>query len=310
MNASPSEYDARRQMILEGNIARLIAAAGRLPQAAAASRLESVLAEVRRHRRSRLRRRALVAAVTSIAAAAAVLVAAVFIQRSAVRPEIGAVRPPATRPELASAVTEVATVKAISGLASLTDGGKPLALAGRESVASGDWLKTAWGSRAEVLLADQSQMVVQPHTRLQINSRRGGRDILLDEGQISLDVVKQPRNKTVTISTPDARVTVVGTALDVQVLTKSDGRKQTWVDVRSGRVELASGGKRVVLLPNMQGIATPGRAADCPFPNRRSERVGPIGRADNCLGGQGGDSARSARRSSSSAAMVRRRFGP
>ena len=81
---------------------------------------------------------------------------------------------------------------------------------------------------------------------------------MLDEGQISLDVVKQPRNKSVTISTPDVQVTVVGTALDVQVLTKPNGRKQTWVDVRSGRVELASGGKRVVLLPNMQGVANQG----------------------------------------------------
>ena len=101
----------------------MIAAAGRLPQAPAASRLEPVLVEVRRHRRSRLRRRALAAAVTSIAAAAALLVAAVFIERGARRPEIGQVQP--------SAATEVATVKTISGLASLTDGGKPLLLAGR-----------------------------------------------------------------------------------------------------------------------------------------------------------------------------------
>jgi hypothetical protein len=80
----------------------------------------------------------------------------------------------------------------------------------------------------------------------------------LDEGQISLEVAKQQRNAPMTISTPEAQVTVVGTALDVQVITKSNGRKQTWVDVRSGRVELTSGAQRVVLLPNMQGIANQG----------------------------------------------------
>jgi hypothetical protein len=258
MNSSPSQYDPRRQVILEGNVARLIAAAGRLPQATAVSRLESVLVEVRRHRHRRLRRRALGVAMASMAALVAVLAAAVFIQRSTMRPEIERARPLATRPELAPPVTEVATVKAISGLASLTGGGKPLTLAGRESVASGEWLRTAWGSRAEVLLTDQSHILVQPHTRLQINSRCGGKNILLDEGQISLEVAKQPANKTLTISTPEARVTVVGTSLDVQALTKSNGRKQTWVDVRSGRVELASGGNRVALLPNMRGIANQG----------------------------------------------------
>jgi ferric-dicitrate binding protein FerR (iron transport regulator) len=257
MNASPSEHDPRRQMILEGNIARLIASADRLPKAAD-SLLEPVLVEVRRHRRRLRRRRAVAVALSSLAAVAAVLVAAVFIQRSVVRPEIEPLRPSATRTELADAVTEVAKIKAISGLASLTDGGDPRTLAGRESVIAGEWLKTAWGSRAEVLLADQSRLVVQPHTRLQINSHRGGKEIRLDEGRISFEVTKQPANQPMTISTPVARVTVVGTALDVQVLTRSNGRKQTWVDVRSGRVELTSCGQRVVLLPNMQGIANQG----------------------------------------------------
>jgi hypothetical protein len=166
---------------------------------------------------------------------------------------------------MASAATDVAKVKALSGLVSVADRGSPRALAGRQGVGAGQqgvgagqWLKTAWGSRAEVVLADQSLLVVQAHTRLQINSSRHGKEIRLDEGRIRLDVAKQPLHKTVTISTPDAQVTVVGTVLDVQVLTKADGRKQTWVDVHSGRVELVSGARRVVLLPNMQGIATAG----------------------------------------------------
>lgn len=258
MNDAASESDRRRQMNLEGNVASLIAAAGRLSKGTGDSLLEPVLVEVRRQRRRLVRRRALAVALTSMAAAAAVLLGAVFIQRSARQTEIGPAPPRLTQPEIASAASEVARVKAISGLASLTSGGSARALAGREGVTAGQWLRTAWGSRAEVVLADQSQLVVQPHTRLQINTRRHGKDILLDEGQISLEVAKQPADKTVTVSTPEAQVTVVGTALDVQVLTKPDGRKQTWVDVRSGRVELASGAKRVVLLPNMQGIATGG----------------------------------------------------
>lgn len=256
MNASPSESDPRRQMNLERNIESLIASAGRLPKGAAESLMEPVLVEVRRQHRRLARRRAVAAALISITAAAAVILGAVYLQPNALEKPTSPVRPGLTQPEIASAATEVARIRAVSGLASLTNGASARALAGRESVTAGQWLRTAWGSRAEVLLADQSQLVLQAHTRLQINARPSGREILLDEGQISFEVAKQPVDKTVTVRTPQAQVTVVGTTLDVQVITKSDGRKQTWVDVHSGRVELTSGAKRVVLLPNMQGIAT------------------------------------------------------
>ena len=158
----------------------------------------------------------------------------------------------------------------------------------------GRMVKTAWGSRAEVLLAnDQSQMIVQPHTRLQINSRRRRARHPIGEGQVNFHVSKQPRNNTVTISTPEAQITVVGTALDVQVITKSDGRKQTWVDVRSGRVELASGGQHVVLLPEHAGHCQPGEP---PIARSQTAEVNELARLAErtaALGGQGGGSARS-----------------
>ena len=255
MNMSPSKYNPDEQLILEGNIARLIASADQPSAARVDWLLQPVLAEVGRRRRKLRRRRILTGVVASIAAAAATLAITVLALRNPASPERS---PSIAESGVSPAVTEVARVKDVSGLASLTDGGTPRALAGREIVAPGQWLTTAWGSRAELLLADQSQLVVQPHTRLQINSRASGENILLEEGQIGLKVVKQPPGKALTISAPESQITVVGTALDVQVLTKSNGRKQTWVNVRSGRVEFVSGGQRVVLLPNMQGVANEG----------------------------------------------------
>jgi ferric-dicitrate binding protein FerR (iron transport regulator) len=255
MNTSPSEHDPEKPLILEGNLARLIAAADWRSAAAEDWLLRPVVAEVRQQRRKLVRRRVLTVGIASLAATAAMLLVAVFALRNPPRPENS---PSIAQPGISPSVAEVARVQGVSGLASLMDGQTPRALAGQESVIPGEWLKTAWGSRAEILLADQSQLLVQSHTHLQINSRIGGKDILLEQGQISLEVTRQPPGKVLTISTPKSQIAVVGTGLDVQVLTRPDGRKQTWVDVRSGRVEFASGGQRVVLLPNMQGVAKEG----------------------------------------------------
>jgi hypothetical protein len=284
---TPSENHPQEQPVLEGNIARLIAALDRWPGGAdeppgqngriryssngypdnpppvySPALLAPVLAEVRLRRHRRVRRRVLVAGIFSMSAAAAVVVAILMPWNIPPR-------------EVPSPVADVGQVKAVSGLALLTGGETTLQLAGKEGVAAGDWLQTAWGSRAEVLLSDESTLVVQPHTRLQINAGTGGKSILLDDGQISLDVAKQPPDKALTITTPESQVTVVGTSLEVQVLTKSDGRKQTRVDVFSGHVKLASGGRSVTLLPNMQGVADEGQP---PFARSQTEELNELAR--------------------------------
>ena len=261
MNTPLSENHRDEEPILERNIARLVASVGRLPPETKESVSPEVLTEVGLQRRRLVRRRAVAVALTALVATAAALLVVVVAELSR-RPR-----------QAARSIVEVAQVTAVSGIASLTNGGTPLALAGQEGVPAGHWLETAWGSQAEVLLADQSTLVVQPHTRLQINSSNGGKEILLEQGQISVEVAKQPPGNVLTIRTPESKVTVVGTALDVRVLTKPDGRKQTWVDVHSGRVEFASGGQSVLLQPNMQGIANEGEPPIARSQTSRSERA-------------------------------------
>ena len=73
-----------------------------------------------------------------------------------------------------------------------------------------------------------------------------------------MDAAKQAPSNSLTIETPGAKITVLGTRLDVHVVERLDGRKQTRVSVLSGEVELESAGRKIVLLPNMEGVADQG----------------------------------------------------
>jgi hypothetical protein len=109
-------------------------------------------------------------------------------------------------------------------------------------------------------LADRSKILLQPHSLLRLLTRPQGQMLSLEQGLASIEAAKQPPGKSLLIQTPGAQVTVLGTKLDVNVIQKGDGRTQTRVAVREGRVCLASGRQQVILLPNMEGVVNEGQA--------------------------------------------------
>ncbi len=124
---------------------------------------------------------------------------------------------------------------------------------------SGQRLKTEVGSRAQVLLPDQSRLVPEPRTSLQIASSRRGPKILLEQGTINVVAAKQPPGKAITIQSAHTQVKVLGTRLDVRLVEKPSGIRQTRVHVLSGHVEMQSAGQKVELRAGTEGVADEGR---------------------------------------------------
>ena len=155
--------------------------------------------------------------------------------------------------------TNVGKARAVYGLVGLRNGGA-YPLAGWQDLDPKEWILTQWGSRAEVELADRSRLITQPQSELQLKNGRKGQSIFLKEGMISIEAAKQTGGRVLRIQTPGARVSVLGTKLDVHVVQKSDGHKQTRVSVASGQVALESGGKKILLPANTEGIADEGSA--------------------------------------------------
>ncbi|MHC4798049.1 MAG: FecR domain-containing protein, partial [Planctomycetota bacterium] len=152
----------------------------------------------------------------------------------------------------------VGRVRPVYGFVSLKDGYPPKKLAQAEAVYSGQWIRTHTGSRAEIVLTDKSKLLIQPRSAVRIEEGKQGSKILLQQGLIKIAAAKQPAGKVLTIETPASQIKVLGTELDVHVVQKPDGRKQTRVSVTSGRVRLESGGQDILLLPNTEGIADEG----------------------------------------------------
>ncbi|KPK83435.1 MAG: hypothetical protein AMJ81_08285, partial [Phycisphaerae bacterium SM23_33] len=115
------------------------------------------------------------------------------------------------------------------------------------------------GSQAEVVLAETSRLLVPPRTRLQVTGADGGRGVLLERGALKVEAAEQPPDSPLTILTPGCEIRLLGTKLEVHVVDKSDGSRQTRVSVTAGQVSLSAGGKQVLLLPNTEGVADEGR---------------------------------------------------
>ena len=114
---------------------------------------------------------------------------------------------------------------------------------------------TRWGSQAEVRLSDQSRILSRPQTMLTVERGRSGERIILDKGWISVEAAHQEPGKLLQVQTPGACISVLGTKFDVHVVQKANGHRQTRVSVASGKVEMESGGQKIFLTPNTEGIA-------------------------------------------------------
>ncbi|HUW19579.1 MAG TPA: FecR family protein [Sedimentisphaerales bacterium] len=162
----------------------------------------------------------------------------------------------------------VGQVSNLYGIVTLNNGGLPEKVLETTDVLAGQWVEVLSGSRAGILLKDQSRLSPEPRTAFQVNARKHGLEILLERGAIAIEAAKQPPGKSLTIKTDGSRIRVFGTRLDVRLVRKPDGSRRTRVRVASGSVELQSSGKKVLLLPNTEGIADEGQE-----PVRRSANL-------------------------------------
>ncbi len=164
---------------------------------------------------------------------------------------------PEATPEIAR--SEAGRIRPEYGLVSLRNGTPARMVDQVEDLRPGEWIRTHSGSRASIVLPDKSRLTVQPRTLVQVDAREHGGKVSLQEGSIRVTATEQPPGESLTIEAPGSRIEVLGTRLDVHVVRKPDGRKRTSVTVLSGEVALESGGKRVRLLPNMEGMAEEGK---------------------------------------------------
>ncbi len=157
------------------------------------------------------------------------------------------------------AAPDVGRVRKLYGIVALRDGDLSKEVMEGAYVAPGQWVEVSSGSKAEVWLIDGSRLLPEPRTAFQVNAPRDGLEILLERGAMAIEAAKQPLGNFLTIKTNGSRIRVLGTRLDVRLVKKPDGTRQTRVSVASGSVQLESAGEKVLLLPNTEGIADEGK---------------------------------------------------
>jgi len=219
--------------ILGGNIGRMLRSA-RADALPVDDLVGAVLAQVRAEKTRRQRAR-IVRLGWGLAAAASVVVG-VCLWRMLVGADSGT----------------VGQVRPVYGLVSTELG----SVGNSATIRRGQRIQTHTGSRAEIVLADKSRLLIEPRSAVRVDRGR----LVLEQGGMSLDVVRQAAGRPLEIASPGALVRVLGTRLDVHVIQKSDGRKQTRVSVETGKVEMESGPRIVFLPAGTEGIAEEGRA--------------------------------------------------
>jgi hypothetical protein len=153
---------------------------------------------------------------------------------------------------------DIGRVRNLYGIVTLRDDGSSTEVTEAAYIRAGQWVEVLSGSKTEVWLKDRSRLLPEPRTTFQVNARKSGLEILLERGAMAIEVAKQSPGNFLTIRTNGSRIKVLGTRLDVRLVRKPDGTKQTRVSVASGSVQLESSGEKLMLLPNMEGIADEG----------------------------------------------------
>ncbi len=155
--------------------------------------------------------------------------------------------------------SSVGQIKCLYGLVAVEDNGASQSVAETANLRSGQRIQTRAGSSAEILLADKSKLFSSPRTSLQIARSSRGPRILLEQGTLQLEAAKQSPGKAIRIEAASAHLKVLGTRLEVRLVEKPSGARQTRVRVWSGQVEMESGGQKVLLLPGTEGVAEGGQ---------------------------------------------------
>jgi FecR protein len=196
--------------------------------------------EVQRQRRAQIQKRWF---VRTAAAAAILIVAILIVQQS----RVGSDEP-------------IGTITDVQGLVVVSNGAGPAVVQGPRSVHAQQWVQTQSGTTAQVLLTDQSQLTPRPRTVMQLDKQKHGHVVRLERGSVAIAAHKQPPKQYLMVETPGTAIKILGTKLDVRVVERPTGAKQTRIYLHSGSVELASGGISTLLLPGMVGITEEGKA--------------------------------------------------
>ncbi len=226
--------------IFEENLSKMLKSSMKKSGSAFEENLsQAVLAEVHQQRLT-ANKRLFFKKISFAAAAAVIFIAAVWF----------------TRP---GPVGSVGQVRNLYGIVTVGDGRTSENIVEAADIRSGQWIETLSGSKAEIVLSDQSRLLPAPRTVFQVLNGKHGHRILLKQGYMAVQAAKQPSGKSLMIKTNGSRVKILGTTLDVRLVNKPDGSKQTRVSVASGRVELESSGRKVLLPANTEGIADEGK---------------------------------------------------
>ena len=222
-------------------------------------RLEQTIDEIGHGRRR--------ARVYAAAACAAALCVGVF----------GTWRWNTARLELAHAPSALARVQSVQGSVSVTRAGIAAApVTGDTTLAPGDDVVTATNGRTRVELADGVSLTLGEASRLSLPKTTAGQALLaqaheqigLSDGIVAVKVPHLTQGRTFAVKTPDAEVTVHGTAFTVEVgefvsadaplrsgSHAADANITTRVRVTEGVVSVTNGGREVFVRAGMQWIS-------------------------------------------------------
>lgn len=223
--------------VFEENLRKLLAAAAEQKGLGFQESLwQSVRAEVRRQRFASRRRLVL----RGLSAAAAVVICALA----------WLLLGPATEP--------VGRVRAVYGWIELEEGDSARRIVGEEPLFARRPVRTLSGSRGEIRLEDGSRLLLEPRTIVQVADEGRGLRVRLERGTVDVKAAKQQRGRWLAVETPASKVRALGTAFDVRLVRRPDGTGRTRVSVTSGTVELESGGEKILLPANTEGVADEG----------------------------------------------------
>lgn len=160
---------------------------------------------------------------------------------------------------LGPATEPVGRVRAVYGWVELAEGDSTRRISGEELLFARQPVRTLSGSRGEIRLEDGSRFVLEPRTIVQVADERKGLRVRLQRGTVDVEAAKQQRGRWLAVETAISRVRALGTAFDVRLIRRPDGTGRTKVSVTSGTVELESGGGKILLSANTEGVADEGK---------------------------------------------------
>jgi hypothetical protein len=145
--------------------------------------------------------------------------------------------------------SHLATIRSIEGNLYLVDENSVTPISVSAAIASGQRVRTAKDSQAQIQLADGSVVEMAPRSEFSVKKNWDGLGIMLDRGQIIVQAAKQHGHMVVT--TEDCQVSVIGTVFAV-----NHGLKGSRVSVMEGKVQVTHGRQADLVTPGGQVVTS------------------------------------------------------